>query len=185
MIISSFSHSRRLLSQALKIYQSNEHLREASRDASRGGFATGARWMARALAHLRNRSESPQARWRPIHYHLAGWTKYGLCAGAALIILLIAITTGWWFLLPVVPLVFYLTEAQFVFLFPLMIDDNPHPFRNSPGLTRKAGGTWKVTATVLPLAWHMLTGGLFGQGFIRSWCLGCLAVVIWYEELQT
>ncbi|MEM7388197.1 MAG: hypothetical protein AAF514_24955 [Verrucomicrobiota bacterium] len=66
-----------------------------------------------------------------------------------------------------------------------MIDRDPNPFRNSPRLTRQAGGTWRVTATVLPLATHMLTGGLRGKGFLRSWCLGCLAVVLWYEELQT
>ena len=38
--------------------------------------------------------------------------------------------------------------------------------------------------TVLPLAAVMLFGGLIGKGFVRSWCLGCLAVCIWYEELR-
>jgi predicted MPP superfamily phosphohydrolase len=36
---------------------------------------------------------------------------------------------------------------------------------------------------VLPLACTMLFGGLAGRGFLRSWCLGCLAICIWYEDL--
>jgi len=39
--------------------------------------------------------------------------------------------------------------------------------------------------TVLPLAAMMLLGGFVGRGFVRSWCLGCLAVLIWYERLRT
>jgi hypothetical protein len=31
----------------------------------------------------------------------------------------------------------------------------------------------------------MLLGGLAGRGFVRSWCLGCLAVCLWYEDLRT
>ncbi len=36
----------------------------------------------------------------------------------------------------------------------------------------------------MPLACTMLFGGLAGRGFLRSWCLGCLAVCIWYEGLS-
>jgi predicted MPP superfamily phosphohydrolase len=38
---------------------------------------------------------------------------------------------------------------------------------------------------VVPLAWTMLLGGLRGRGFLRSWCLGCLAVCLWYESLRS
>ena len=37
---------------------------------------------------------------------------------------------------------------------------------------------------VLALAFTMLFGGLVGRGFLRSWCLGCLAVCLWYEDLR-
>jgi hypothetical protein len=37
---------------------------------------------------------------------------------------------------------------------------------------------------VIPLAAVMLFGGVVGRGFVRSWCLGCLAVVVWYEDLR-
>ena len=39
-------------------------------------------------------------------------------------------------------------------------------------------------ATVMPLAAVMLAGGFLGRGFVRSWCLGCLAVCLWYEHLR-
>ena len=38
--------------------------------------------------------------------------------------------------------------------------------------------------TVIRLASVMLFGGFLGGGFLRSWCLGCLAVAVWYEELR-
>jgi len=41
-----------------------------------------------------------------------------------------------------------------------------------------------VMAVVLPVAAFMLFGGFARQGFVRSWCLGCLAVCIWYEDLR-
>src|SRR5207244_13154886 len=50
--------------------------------------------------------------------------------------------------------------------------------------TRRAGGTLKIMKVVLPLAATMILGGFFGRGFIRSWCLGCLAILIWYERLR-
>jgi predicted MPP superfamily phosphohydrolase len=31
----------------------------------------------------------------------------------------------------------------------------------------------------------MLFGGLVGRGFLRCWCLGCLAVCLWYEDLRS
>ena len=48
----------------------------------------------------------------------------------------------------------------------------------------RAGGTLAVMAVVLPVAAVMLFGGFARQGFVRSWCLGCLAVCIWYEDLR-
>ncbi|MSR56629.1 MAG: hypothetical protein EXS05_03015 [Planctomycetaceae bacterium] len=71
-----------------------------------------------------------------------------------------------------------------VFLFPLTLDQTPQPWRKSRQLTVESGGTLAVMGTVLPLAAVMLFGGLAGRGFVRSWCLGCLAVCIWYEELR-
>ena len=35
----------------------------------------------------------------------------------------------------------------------------------------------------MQLAAVMLLGGCIGRGFVRSWCVGCLAICIWYEDL--
>ncbi len=37
---------------------------------------------------------------------------------------------------------------------------------------------------VLTLAAVMLLGGFVRHGFVRSWCLGCLAICLWYEDLR-
>jgi hypothetical protein len=79
--------------------------------------------------------------------------------------------------------IFYAIEAQFVFLFPLALDGERTPFRAAWAWTRRAGGTLAVMRVVLPLAAVMLFGGLLGRGFVRCWCLGCLAVCLWYEAV--
>ncbi|HBE56424.1 MAG TPA: hypothetical protein DEG17_10470 [Cyanobacteria bacterium UBA11149] len=71
-----------------------------------------------------------------------------------------------------------------VFLFPITLDRMANPFRTSQEWTKRAGGTIAAMQIVLVLAAVMLFGGFVGQGFIRCWCLGCLAVVLWYEELR-
>ena len=71
-----------------------------------------------------------------------------------------------------------------VFLFPLVLDGSTAPFADARRSTVQAGGTLAVMRVVLPLAAVMLLGGFAGQGFVRSWCLGCLAVCLWYEQIR-
>ncbi|MBZ4417780.1 hypothetical protein K8638_14910 [Myxococcus sp. RHST-1-4] len=86
--------------------------------------------------------------------------------------------------LPLAVPAFYAVEVQGLFLFPLALDGVAHPWRGSRRLLLEAGGTLSAVGTVLVLAAVMLFGGLAGRGWIRCWCLGCLAVVLWYEELR-
>jgi hypothetical protein len=44
-----------------------------------------------------------------------------------------------------------------------------------------AGSVISITPQVMGVAWHMLTGGIRGRGFGRSWCVGCLIVVLWFD----
>ena len=74
-------------------------------------------------------------------------------------------------------------EAQMVFAFPAALDEAPSLWARSRTLVLREGGTLAVMTVVLPLAFFMLTGGLRGQGWIRSWALGCLGVLLWYEQL--
>ena len=148
--------------------------------AWRSLFASGGRWMQQALARARGVS-APESKTA---FNRLGFIKYGLAGGAAILVLLPSIWWEAWPLLILVVAVFYAVEAQMVFLFPLAIDGSQEPFRDSRRWTLKAGGTWAVMRVVIPIAALMIFGGFIGQGFVRSWCLGCLAICIWYEDLR-
>jgi hypothetical protein len=167
-----------LLRQAAKVYDApGSPLPRAARASWSKRFTGGASWMRLAMAQIRG--ESPPER------HLAaeaiGVTKYGFSTLAALPALYAAHATGSWPLVLAAIASFYAMEAQYVFAFPLAIDGAPHPLRNARAMTVRAGGTLAMMTTILPIASFMLLGGWFGQGFIRSWCMGCLAVVLLYE----
>ncbi len=152
----------------------------ASRDAWRGLFASGGDWMRLSLAHVRGRPLPAPV----LDFEALGLIKYGLAAGAALLVAAAAVLLHAWPLLLLCVPAFYAVEAQMVFLFPLAIDGAAQPFREARRWTVRAGGTVAVLAVVLPVAGFMLLGGFARQGFLRSWCLGCLAVCIWYEDLR-
>jgi predicted MPP superfamily phosphohydrolase len=172
--------ARSLLSIAKAQFDSTDELSTRARLAWRGGFASGAAWMRCALGRLRNNPLPVQVR----AYQVYGSVKYGLATAAALLFAAAAIGAGW----PVIALggalIFYWVEARMVFLFPLLLDGSPRPWRDSLHWTRQAGGTVKVMRTVMRLAATMIFGGAVGGGFVRSWCVGCLAVCIWYERLR-
>ncbi len=136
--------------------------------------------MRLALTQLRHTAPIGSTRG----FNTLGIIKYGLASFAALVCLAAAA----WFRQPLLAILvvpaFYAVEAQFVFLFPLALDETPQLLRQSRQWTVHSGGTFAVMGTVLPLAVVMLFGGFAGRGFVRSWCLGCLAVCIWYEELR-
>lgn len=110
--------------------------------------------------------------------------KYALCLLAAAFPLALAMFLGAPWLAIAAPVAFYLVEAQFVFLLPVAADGSAHPWRDARRRTRAAGGTLRVTATVVPIALFMLLEGLAGRGIVRSWLTGCLAVVLWHERLR-
>lgn len=172
----------RLLEQARSLYDDPE-LPFANLAQSQGwkdGFTSGADWMRCVLSHHRI-AEIPT---QQTHYQFFGIIKYGSASLGALLVIAFVLWTGWWILLPLTILAFYAIEAQMVFLFPLLIDGSTNPLHDSRQWTIRAGGTIPVMITVMQLALVMLFGGFVGQGFIRSWALGCLAVCLWYEELR-
>ncbi len=113
-----------------------------------------------------------------------GVIKYALACALALSWAALCWAVDWPLLAPLAALVFYIVEVQMVFLFPLALDGHDRPFRTSRAWTRRAGGTLAALRVVLPLAAVMLLGGCFGRGFVRCWCLGCLAVCLWYEDVR-
>ena len=170
-----------LLRQAAAIFDAPANqLAKSARRACRGGFASGGCWMQLALEHLRGQPLAGPA--SDLNY--LGLLKYGLACAAALAWLLLTIQCQLPLLAVLAVPVFYAVEAQMVFLFPLALDGSIRPFREARRWTRRAGGTLNVMRIVLPLALTMLSGGFLRRGFVRSWCLGCLAVCLWYEHLR-
>lgn len=174
--MSSFSNTRRRLVKAAELYDDpGTGLRTSSQTIAWPTFHQGALWMGRALATVRGCPLTIPGRSLEVY----GWAKYG---AAMCLASLASFQSGYASALAFV-LVFYAVEAQMVFLYPLLIDGHPAPLGQSLRLTRRAGGTLAVMAQVLPLAAVMLFGGLTGRGFRRCWCLGCLGVALWYEEV--
>jgi hypothetical protein len=175
------ARARVLLRRARNIFDDPACLLQpAARGAWRGLFGSGGRWMQLALAHLRGQPPSVA----PVpDLNTLGVIKYALAVGAALAVAAPAVLLPAWPLLVLCVAAFYAVEAQMVFLFPLVLDGVEKPFLEARRWTVRAGGTLAVMAVVLPLAAVMLFGGCARQGFVRSWCLGCLAVCIWYEDL--
>lgn len=171
----------RLLGASRERYDEAPGLEEEARRCRTGAFDGGAAWMAAGLGALRGAPVARPAR----AWQAWGTAKYGACAVAATVLAAVAVAAGVWWLAPaLVVLAFYGVEAQLVFLFPALLDGEDRPLAASRRLTVAAGGTVSVMATVLPLAVVMLFGGFVGQGFVRCWCLGCLAVLLWYEALR-
>ncbi len=66
----------------------------------------------------------------------------------------------------------------------MTLDGAASPFAASRAMTLRSGGALRVASTVLPISASMLLGGFAGRGFLRSWCLGCIAVALWYEHVR-
>jgi hypothetical protein len=180
---SSVGRGWALLGRAARLYDApGSPLARDARGAWRGGFQGGAAWMAGALAWVRGQPAPvalPRVQGLGVLKYaaalLAAVGAWGLAVGMGLpqvVGLLLAVPA------------FYAVEVQGLFLFPLALDGDARPWRSARALTREVGGTWSAMGTVLVLAAVMLFGGLAGRGWVRCWCLGCLAVVLWYEELR-
>jgi len=96
-----------------------------------------------------------------------------------------------WFLnyaplfIPLSIVVFYLFEIQFLFLFPLLIDNSKEPVRRGIREVFKIG-IIRCLFTVIPIAFFMLLGLFHKRQRYRNWYIGCLAILIWYnDEVRT
>jgi hypothetical protein len=138
-------------------------------------FPSGAQWMYDRLHELQPASMRP---FNPaVNYNWYGGMKYGICL-AGLVMGFIA--PGIW-AIPVGIALFYLLEVHLLFLFPLLIDDEPRPLQASIRATYKVG-VGKCLTMVLPIAGFMLIGLLQKTDRLRNWYVGCLAIIIWYDH---
>jgi hypothetical protein len=171
---------RSLLQASARTFDASATLRAAARRSARRGFQGGAEWMAVALAEIRGQPVSPL---RP-GATILGVLKYGAATGVAALAVLVLWRFGHLRWAPCALVLFYLVESQGAFLFPAFVDGAVRPWAQAQRCLRAAGGTWVVTSKVMVLAAVMLFGGGVGQGFLRSWCIGCLAILLWYEEVR-
>ncbi|MFN7119989.1 MAG: hypothetical protein ACK4TA_24560 [Saprospiraceae bacterium] len=141
-------------------------------------FSLGAKWMHTRLQELRGYDINEFTILSK--YNLYGIIKYLVLAGC-LIITIVTLYRINITLLPLVILIFYFVEAHFIFLFPLLIDKAENPIKESVKLSYKIG-IIKAMCNVMPISFFMIIGLFNYKKPLRNWYLGCLAVLIWYEE---
>lgn len=205
-VMSRTIRARTLLAEGARAFDhaGGGRLAVDARQAWRAGFASGGAWMIGALSALRDEADSDVfARLGPADrrwLNVLGVFKNG---GSALLAAAVA-TAGGALLarttspglaavgaLVVFVTAFYAIEGQMVFLFPMMLDPRgevpprtlPEAVRRCRAWTVRAGGTLAVMRIVMPISASMVFGGFVGRGFVRSWCIGCIAVVRWYDQL--
>lgn len=140
-------------------------------------FPLGARWMHDRLNELQGsiRSFDPA-----INYNFYGYLKYGICISGAFLAAWWLSGYGWLFI-PLAILLFYLLEIHFLFLFPLLIDHSSRPVLTGIRAIFKIGIV-QCLFTVIPISIFMMTGLLWKKDRFRNWYIGCLAILIWYNN---
>ncbi len=141
-------------------------------------FDLGARWMFDQLNE--NISYSFAQFNNKTNYFGYGVFKYGisflLSIFSAFLFLKLNI-----FLLPISVIVFYIVEVHFLFLFPMIIDNFNKPVLRSIKATYKIG-ILKAITTVIPIGIYMVLGLFNIKNPFYNWYVGCLAIVIWYQN---
>jgi hypothetical protein len=138
----------------------------------------GARWMYERLNELDGGFRRPFD--AEINYAGYGRLKYGICLTGFF-------WSGWWLstyeilYIPFSVLIFYLLEVQFLFLFPLLIDQAKRPVWTGIREVLRIG-LIRCIMTVIPISIFMMTGLFIKGNRLRNWYIGCLAVLIWYND---
>lgn len=163
------------------IHQSSLHLAKESHRVeepfSWDVFRQGGEWMRTWLV-----AWEPGRTWNSeaIGFNSYGWFKYLISMTAFLGSAFLFYAINPW-LLPLSPIVFYVVEVHFLFLFPLLIDGVKHPLWQSIVITHRIG-LFRVLAKVIPIGLFMIAGLFDLSDPFRNWHKGCLAVLIWYQH---
>jgi hypothetical protein len=165
-----------LLLRSQQVY--NQQPKQVKKIASLHLFTEGGYWMAEKMAYL----ESQQFNYieTPIPFNRYGFFKYGLCLSAFIASFLFFFQIHIW-LTPLSVLVFYFFEIHFLFLFPLLIDKTPYLLWKSIKITYKIG-VFKAIYRVMHIAIFMLLGLLNLKNPFKNWHIGCIFILIWYQN---
>jgi len=145
---------------------------------SRNIFELGAKWMFDKLNE--NKIDKEVQFNQSINFFVYGLLKYGISFFVFLLSAILFFKINF-FLLPFSIIVFYLAEVHFLFLFPILIDNVEKPILTSIKQTYKTGILTTLT-TVIPIGFFMVFGLLNFKDPFRNWYVGCLAIIIWYQN---
>lgn len=140
-------------------------------------FTVGAVWMCNQL----NKTGNTRRKFNTsVNYTVYGLLKYGSCIILFLITAIFLAQLSI-LLIPLSVFVFYFVEVHFLFLFPLLIDGTKYPLKESIKQTYRLG-LIKSMVTVFQISCYMLIGLLNPTNPTRNWYIGCLAIIIWYQN---
>ena len=167
---------RDILLQSKDIYENQPN--QVEKIASIFIFTEGAKWMAQKMCIID--PETSVSIDKFISFNRYGFLKYTVCLTAFIASFLLFFNINI-FLIPFSILVFYFIEVHFLFLFPLLIDKTPYPIWKSIKTTYKIG-LIKAIFIVIRIAMFMLFGILNSKQPLKNWHIGCLFILIWYQN---
>jgi hypothetical protein len=167
-----------LLAQSRKFLSENKDFQNPK--IGTAVFPNGAAFMLSVLNKIRNTNTLFNV---TIAYNFYGFLKYAISFLAFLIAVLCSFKINV-LLLPLSVFVFYTIEIHFLFLFPLLLDAAPNPICESIKMTYKIGFS-KCLFTVLPIGVFMVFGLLNFKKPLYNWYIGCISILIWYQNELT
>jgi hypothetical protein len=140
-------------------------------------FELGAKWMYEKLNENTNENVQFDS---SINFFAYGMFKYCI----SLFILFLSAFLFFkinFLLLPLSIVLFYLAEIHFLFLFPILLDNVKAPIWTSIKQTYKTGILTSLV-TVIPIGFYMVFGLFNFKDPFRNWYVGCLSIIIWYQN---
>jgi len=167
---------KRLIAESKMRYEQQPH--KVQPGFSVNIFYLGAKWM---FFHLNDyRTEDFMANYRSTNFAAFGILKYGICLAFSVLSFL-------WFLnvsifwTPLSIILFYIIEVHFLFLFPLLLDKVKNPLLASIKQTYRIGYLEVLITTIL-IGLFMIRGLFNLRDPLRNWHIGCLSIIIWYQD---
>jgi hypothetical protein len=141
-------------------------------------FKLGAKWMFDKLNE--NKNDKKLKFNHSINFFVFGLLKYGISFFAFLLSAILFSKINF-FLIPLSIIIFYFAEIHFLFLFPILLDNVKKPIFTSIKQTYKTG-VLTTLINVIPIGLYMIFGLLNIKAPFRNWYIGCLAIIIWYQN---
>jgi hypothetical protein len=136
------------------------------------GFEKGGLWMSKYL--------NKETVIHDVKFKMIGIFKYAFSSIGLIIPLLVFDFMSIEYALVSI-ILFYSIEVHFLFIFPLIIDDEKPILRKSITALYRVGFL-NAIFNVIPIGFYMILGLLNIRKPFFNWYIGCLSIVIWYEK---